>query len=468
MRASETEVMASRHPFSVLPDEKGSDNNPVKRRKNGKNHVQLFKTFLFMKTNKFWFVMAAAAMLAGTTMMTSCEKEEEISKREVIESEVLDEGVAQEVTEEVGTEGTQLSYESWIVVRGQTRAAFQNKVSVTLFNRFNHVIDEVEVENFDFGQPEVGISYQTSDSRKEQDYVTVVDSVLVYSLKYENGFVLEYELMYEVPTYDDGVTEKEMPYIRYGAIVDNGMTVTGMDNLTENGQTWLRKLVRHSISVVFNDKSYTIEASIVAKSLEKAGDVLLASKKVNEGVEPVSVDAAKASGTYKSWIEVEQTWSESGTKQARKEVVLYNEQLESTGAVTGVLGKMLGKDDFAYEAEVVDEAKELGRREEDGFAVVKYGYEATVRLKDKTTGASLSFSPYELTYETAVYKDEFVTYEMPANRFHDPQTSLEVGEWREADGMYVLDVETRFSLMFGDATYETNDGMSFFYEPNMP
>ena len=71
-------------------------------------------------------------------------------------------------------------------------------------------------------------------------------------------------------------------------------------------------------------------------------------------------------------------------------------------------------------------------------------------------------------YETAVYKDEFVTYEMPANRFHDPQTSLEVGEWREADGMYVLDVETRFSLMFGDATYETNDGMSFFYEPNMP
>lgn len=117
-----------------------------------------------MKTNKFWFVMAAAAMLAGTTMMTSCEKEEEIFRHEVIESEVLDEGVAQEVTEEVGTEGTQLSYESWIVVRGQTRAAFQNKVSVTLFNRFNHVIDEVEVENFDFGQPEVAISYQTSDS----------------------------------------------------------------------------------------------------------------------------------------------------------------------------------------------------------------------------------------------------------------------------------------------------------------
>lgn len=74
--------------------------------------------------------------------------------------------------------------------------------------------------------------------------------------------------------------------------------------------------------MVFNDKSYTIEASVVAKSLEKARDVLLASKKVNEGVEPVSVDAAKASGTYKSWIEVEQTWSESGTKTFKKEALL--------------------------------------------------------------------------------------------------------------------------------------------------
>jgi hypothetical protein len=45
MRASETEVLASRHPFSVLPDEKGSDNNPVKRRKNGKTMFNFLKPF---------------------------------------------------------------------------------------------------------------------------------------------------------------------------------------------------------------------------------------------------------------------------------------------------------------------------------------------------------------------------------------------------------------------------------------
>ena len=128
--------------------------------------------------------MAAAAMLAGTTMMTSCEKEEEISKREVIDSEVLDEGVAEKVTEEVGTEGTQLSYESWIVVRGQTRAAFQNKVSVTLNNRLNNVSREIEVESWETGEAEILYGYKAGDSRKNGDYVTVTDSVMVCTVSY--------------------------------------------------------------------------------------------------------------------------------------------------------------------------------------------------------------------------------------------------------------------------------------------
>ena len=462
MRASETEVLASRHPFSVLPDEKGSDNNLVKRRKNGKNHVQLFKTFLFMKTNKFWFVMAAAAMLAGTTMMTSCEKEEEISKREVIESEVLDEGVAEKVTEEVGTEGTQLSYESWIVVRGQTRAAFQNKVSVTLFNRFNHVIDEVEVENFDFGQPEVGISYQTSDSRKEQDYVTVVDSVLVYSLKYENGFVLEYELMYEVPTYDDGVTEKEMPYIRYGAIVDNGMTVTGMDNLTENGQTWLRKLVRHSISVVFNDKSYTIEASIVAKSLEKAGDVLLASKKVNEGVEPVSVDAAKASGTYKSWIEVEQTWSESGTKTFKKEALLKHYVLFPQEIFRFDAGeKYAVLDDISLEISTDPQIREEGTAV-DGVAIDVYKEDQRVEMR-KNDDENLAFTTLTTAvFERARYVDDKLSCDFPVPAvYSDFAASYDlIHGWQETvndDGFpcWQAEYEFRFAIKYGNNVYSS-------------
>ena len=117
-----------------------------------------------MKTNRFWYFMAVAAVFAGMTTLVSCDKEEPF-EQEIIESEVLEEGVAEEVTEETGTEGTTLSYESWIVVKGQTRAAFENKVSVTLFNRFNHVIDEVEVDGFEFGEPTVDISFREAESR---------------------------------------------------------------------------------------------------------------------------------------------------------------------------------------------------------------------------------------------------------------------------------------------------------------
>ena len=237
--------------------------------------------------------------------------------------------------------------------------------------------------------------------------------MLVYSLKYENGFVLEYELMYEVPTYDDGITEKEMPYIRYGAIVDNGMTVTGMDNLTENGQTSLRKLVRHSISVVFNDKSYTIEASIVAKSLEKAGDVLLASKKVNEGVEPVSVDAAKASGTYKSSIEVEQTWSESGTKTFKKEALLKHYVLFPQEIFRFDAGeKYAVLDDISLEISTDPQIREEGTAV-DGVAIDVYKEDQRVEMR-KNDDENLAFTTLTTAvFERARYVDDKLSCDFP-------------------------------------------------------
>lgn len=87
-----------------------------------------------------------------------------------------------------------------------------------------------------------------------------------------------------------------------------------------------------------------MSSELILKKAQKGEDKLLAAKVVDEGIE--FVKTGDWSGKTVSWILIEQTWSESGTKQARKEVVLYNEQLESTGAVTGVLGKMLGKDRF--------------------------------------------------------------------------------------------------------------------------
>ena len=48
-----------------------------------------------MKTKSLWFATAAAVVLTGMTMMTSCSKDD-YELPEVIESEVYDEGEAGE------------------------------------------------------------------------------------------------------------------------------------------------------------------------------------------------------------------------------------------------------------------------------------------------------------------------------------------------------------------------------------
>ena len=406
--------------------------------------------------------MAAAAVFAGMTTLVSCDKEEPF-EQEIIESEVLEEGVAEEVTEETGTEGTTLSYESWIVVKGQTRAAFENKVSVTLNNTLNNVSKEIEVENWETGDAEISLSYKAGDSRKNGDYVTVTDSVLVCTVSYPN-FSFDYELIYQVAVYDDGVTRQVMPYYTYENPVDNGCTLTELEDVTEDGVTYKRQQCTHSITVTFNGREYTVSSAIVLKKAVKGEDVLLASRIVDEGIE--FTNTGFWSGEVVSWIMLEQTWSESGIKQVKKEISLTNDMLESTGVTTGVLSSMLGPDDFAYTLEIENEAEELGSRTENEFTVYQYCWRGIVRLMDKTTNGSLAFSPYDLTYETAVYKDEFVTHEMPSYRFSEPETSLEVGSWREGDGTYLLDVKTHFSLMFGEEKYETNNSYTFFYEEN--
>ncbi|WP_302129237.1 hypothetical protein, partial [Bacteroides congonensis] len=75
------------------------------------------KTLFYMKTNKFMQFMAAAVVVCGMSVLTSCEKDN-YELPEVIESEVYDTGVSSKVTAESGTEGTKLSYESWIMVKG--------------------------------------------------------------------------------------------------------------------------------------------------------------------------------------------------------------------------------------------------------------------------------------------------------------------------------------------------------------
>lgn len=368
----------------------------------------------FMKTKFFWLFVAAAVMTTAMTF-TSCSEDDEPVIPEVIESEVLDAGVDEDITSSSnGTEGTELTYQSWIVVRGQTRAAFENKVTVTLNNRFNNVADEQKVTGFDFGRPEVSIDYKKNGEKKEQNFVTVTDSVLVYTLKYPNGFLLEYELLFQVAEYNDGISRQKMPYHQIESVRDNGMELSAMSNEASNGKTWLRKMCRHSVSVRVNGNEYEVGTAVIAKT-EATGDYLVASKVVNQGIRFLSTDLLSG-GKVLSWIEIEQQWSESGNKTVKEEVELNHTvsgRSEDYQLITPVKWKRFAD----LEHDMTSDTTVVSTRQNGSFTVTKHQTSHHLLLRDKDRKTDLSAIWTDFSYETAFYDDGMLSYEMPAPKF---------------------------------------------------
>ncbi len=220
-----------------------------------------------MKTKKNWFVIVAAMIMSSVMIFASCSSDDDPTLPEVIESEVLDEGMDDTASSKPSinpngvTTGTQFSYKSWIMVKGQTRAAFENKVEVTLNNAFNNTDTVVKVYDFIVEPPKVEVSNRKRSERKE-GFVTVSDSVMVYSVKFAE-FSFDYELDYEVAVYNDGVTKRVMPYHQIGAIKDNGYKVKQLDSAIDGEEAYARQQLVHSISVEFNGKHYDLSATVL-------------------------------------------------------------------------------------------------------------------------------------------------------------------------------------------------------------
>lgn len=355
-----------------------------------------------MKTNKFWFVMAVAAILTSMTMMTSCSKDDEPELPEVIESEVLDEGIDATVKENVGTEGTQLSYESWIVVKGQTRAAFENKVAVTLNNSLGLAYEKIDVKDFTFGSERSSISYKLGESKKE-GFVTVKDSILVYTVSYE-GFSFNYELIYQVPVYNDGFTEHIMPYHRYGKISSNGGKLENMEDLNQ-GDTLIyqRKMLKHSINVEFNGKEYVVLANLVLqKVIGGTADVLISAKVVDQGTE------ISDNQTIRSWVKIRKERSLSGIEEFVVSAPLkHSIELPKRDTISFVEYKYfstIGVQSRVYESDVFDHVTK------DNLTTFDVKQRIECDWSYSEGGASFISTLY---YQKAVYEDKDITAEMP-------------------------------------------------------
>ena len=280
-----------------------------------------------MKTKKNWFVIVAAMIMSSVMIFASCSSDDDPILPEVIESEVLDEGMDDTASSKPSinpngvTTGTQFSYKSWIMVKGQTRAAFENKVEVTLNNVFANTDTVITVSNFDLGDYKTVVSKRKRSERQE-GFVTVSDSVMVYSVQFAE-FSFDYELDFEHAVYNDGVTKQNMPYHPIGTIKDNGYKLEELDFVIEkevDGQqsVYLRKLLRHSISVAFNGKTYDLSAKVELRKFVGYHPCAISSEVQNSGISNV-VDGTW-SGTYTSWLEVKHVYSDGKTAVKKYEV----------------------------------------------------------------------------------------------------------------------------------------------------
>ena len=404
-----------------------------------------------MKTNKFWFVMAAAAVLAGMVTLVSCEKDEPFQP-EVIESEVLDQGMDESIKVQSGTEGTSLSYESWILVKGITRAEFENRVSVTLNNAFNNVDSVIEVGSFNLGECRTELVYEAANSRR-QDFVTVTDSLLMYKVTFD-VFSFSYDLYHEIGIYDDGITRQTMPYHPIGNIRDNGYTLTDLDFIIENNGegeqvVYLRKRFDHSISLDFNGKTYTLTAKIELRLYAGAHPAVVSSRLIASGIRDVKNELW--TGTYTSWAEVEHRYSDGsiGNKtytienmrtEIDADIEKYKElpdadlRLAGAGFADAVVRDTVGMPERMVVCKV--------RRQYD----VEYNY------------FTLSFPVSE--YE-AYYDDGLTRFEMPSLKYTDIREEHElryVGKYEGDERDYL---EYYFTQLirgtFGDGEHEASE-----------
>jgi len=408
-----------------------------------------------MKTNKLWFIIAAAAVMTVMAVV-SCSKDDSLP--EVIESEVLEEGMDAEVvtTQVSGSEkadaGTALSYRSWIVVKGITRAAFENKVSVTLNNFFHNVDTVIVTPSLIVGDYDTKLSYRKRDERQD-GFVTITDSVQIYTVDF-GSFAFDYELYRETAVYDDGITRRDMPAYSIEDIEDNGYQLEAMDFVIEKDEkgeqlVYVRKLLKHSISVAFNGKSYPLTARVELRKVAGIAPCIVNSELIDGGISDVADNAWHTS--YTSWINVRHTWSDGKVSTAKYEMPsLYGEIESELGAY-----KILPSADVKLEsAGFVDASSQetIGLPENGEIVAIKRVYEVRYNL------FTLS---YPVTVCKAYYDDGIAKFAYPYLDYGDIKSAFElryVGEYKGDERDYLEYYFTqKISAQFGTAQHQAGE-----------
>ena len=375
-----------------------------------------------MKTKKNWFVIVAAMIMSSVMIFASCSSDDDPMLPEVIESEVLDKGMDDTASSKPSinpngvTTGTQFSYKSWIMVKGQTRAAFENKVEVTLNNVFANTDTVITVSNFDLGDYKTVVSKRKRSERQE-GFVTVSDSVMVYSVQFAE-FSFDYELDFEHAVYNDGVTKQNMPYHPIGTIKDNGYKLEELDFVIEkevDGQqsVYLRKLLRHSISVAFNGKTYDLSAKVELRKFVGYHPCVVASEVVDKGIGQLANDF-----TYSSWIKVKQSFSDKRESTEIYQIDNMKLFIHEAGDEVGYF--VIRDENIKFETFVSRPVRE--------YLVADYSESKYIKVTRYHTKELAQYNYFnlgvELIHDEAVYDDGVTKYVLPCYSNKDATCSF--------------------------------------------
>ena len=289
-----------------------------------------------MKHIKFWSIGMPCILLASVMLyVASCSSDEPPAP---VPKEVVDEWVDTNVTSKplpgssgTSSAGTEFSYKSRITLqkdasggasyapaRGPKNASSNDDVeniTVTLHDVFHNLDTAIVVNSFDFGQPTSSITYTTNGQRKEGN-VTITDSVMHYNVNF-GGFSFWYMLEYEVGIYDDGVNHIIMPYHKIKNLRDNGFSVEDMEFVLEPNSSggkdvYLRKKIKHSITVEFNGEDYTLYGNVILKKLIGTHPCIVGSELIDKGISDIDNHPKRTS--YTSWAKVKYQYSDNHTE----------------------------------------------------------------------------------------------------------------------------------------------------------
>ena len=355
-----------------------------------------------MRKNIYRFLMALVIALTSIAF-TSCGPDE---LPEVIASEVFGQGMEETITETPESElegaeiAAELSYKSWILVKGETRGSFEEKVEVTLTNVFNNTETMVEVDDFNLGEYTTSLSSKIRKTR-EEGFVDIVDTVLIYTVDFED-FSYDFEIEYEVATYDDGVTKQLMPYHRLGVIRDKGITsFQELDFIVDNDDAvYLRMLLTHKISVEFCGKTYDLVANVELRRY--VGQHPCVVKSVN-----TDANVCFTGNEIVSTLVMERTWSDGSFE--KEDVVcrmpLYLEPL----VIDGVKISGYNDDLEIISYGVADGESEL--RYDDDFVKI-YHYNHTYYVNYNYFTLNMGFVKGMAYYNDGIFEREFPNLEV--------------------------------------------------------